>query len=494
MNLYSTKQRWKLVLVILAIAIAGVSIWYASHIANELKQHEIQRVNQWGATIRKKADLVKITNESFSALAEEEKNYVETWVQATLELQKDLDDYSFALNIIQNNTRIPLILTENGNFSSSLNLHTEDLDSITRFITEWSELNPPIEIKYADNKSQKIYYRNSDNFYQLYRKRDSLIHAFNKDLVENEDLLPVVFIDSLSQQVIATNIDTSLQEGKEKLVALRKSTSPIVITLDEGNVGLLYYEESPTLQQLRTYPYIMLSIISLFALIAYFLFSTFRRAEQNQVWVGMAKETAHQLGTPLSSLMAWLELLKDQGVDPMAITEMKKDLTRLNTVTERFSKIGSETKLVDENIHEIIINCKDYLEKRVSEKVMFEIVYEDTQLFSPINVALFEWVIENLSKNAVDAMEGNGHLTYTLYGDEINNYIEITDTGKGIPSNKIKTIFEPGYTTKKRGWGLGLSLAKRIVEEHHKGKISVKSSELNVGTTFIITLKKSSAL
>jgi two-component system, sporulation sensor kinase D len=491
-NLYSTKQRWKLILVFLAIIIASVSIWYAGSIATDLKQHEIQRVNQWGVTIRKKADLVKITNESFSALAKEEKHFVETWVLATLELQKDLEDYSFALNIIQNNKRIPLILTENGNFSSSLNLHTENPDSIARFIEEWEMLNPPIEIKYADNKSQKIYYRNSDNFYHLYYKRDSLIQAFNRDLVENEDLLPVVFIDSATQNIIATNIDTLSIEGREKLLSLMKTTSPIVIILDEGNVGMLHYEESSTLRQLRTYPYIMLSIISLFALVAYFLFSTFRRAEQNQVWVGMAKETAHQLGTPLSSLMAWLELLKEQDVDPMAVTEMKKDLTRLNTVTERFSKIGSETKLTDENIMVTLQNCIQYLEKRVSDKVSFELICTEENLFSPINVPLFEWVIENLSKNAVDAMEGEGTLTYALYCDEQSNFIEITDTGKGIPANKIKTIFEPGYTTKKRGWGLGLSLAKRIVEEHHRGKIAVKSSELNVGTTFLITLKKSS--
>jgi two-component system, sporulation sensor kinase D len=490
-NLYTKKQQWKLVLVVLAIIIAGLSIWYAGSIAEDLKQHEIQRVNQWGTTIQKKADLVKITNESFSALAQEEKNYVETWVQATLELQKDLEDYSFALNIIQNNKRIPLILTENGNFSSSLNLNTEDKDSIQRFIEEWGAINTPIEIKYADNKSQKIYYRNSDNYYQLYDRRDSLIRAFNKDLVENEDLLPVVFLDSATSHLIATNIDTLTIENKQKYLDIIANNTPIIIELDEGNVGLLYYEESPTLKQLRTYPYIMLGIITLFALVAYFLFSTFRRAEQNQVWVGMAKETAHQLGTPLSSLMAWLDLLEEQGVDPMAVTEMKKDLVRLNTVTERFSKIGSETKLIDEDLIEIVKNSVLYLEKRVSDKVIFKMNHPTEKMISPVNIALFEWVIENLSKNAVDAMEGNGTLTFSLYADDYNNFIEITDTGKGIPANKIKTIFEPGYTTKKRGWGLGLSLAKRIVEEHHNGKVVVKSSEVNVGTTFIITLKRS---
>ncbi len=490
MNLYSKKQRWKILLVIAALLIALVSIWYANDIAKDLKKNEIKRVNQWGEAIRKKADLVKITNESFKALANEEKQFVETWVKATLELQKDIDDYSFALGIIQNNTRIPLILTENGNYSSSLNLAIEDEDSIEKYIEEWPKTNEPIEIKYADNKSQKIYYRNSDNFYRLQFKRDSLISSFNADLVQSDDLVPILFIDKLSQNIIATNIDTSKLEGKEMINNLINNTTPILLQLDENNIGLLYHEESASLQQLRLYPYIMLGIISLFALVAYILFSTFRRAEQNQVWVGMAKETAHQLGTPLSSLLAWLELLKDQGVDEMAIHEMKKDLSRLSTITERFSKIGSETKLINENLYEALQNSINYLEKRVSEKVVFSINCDNKEQTSPLNLPLFEWVIENLSKNAVDAMEGDGKLSFNIYEDESFNYIEITDTGKGIPQKAIKTIFEPGYTTKKRGWGLGLSLAKRIIEEHHQGKIVVKNSELDKGTTFLISLKK----
>lgn len=490
MNLYSKKQRWKILLVIAALLIALVSIWYASTIANDLKQNEIKRVNQWGEAIRKKADLVKITNESFKALANEEKQFVETWVKATLELQKDLDDYSFALGIIQNNTRIPLILTENGNYSSSLNLDIEDEDSIEKFIAEWPKTNEPIEIKYADNKSQKIYYRNSDNFYRLQFKRDSLISSFNVDLVQSDDLVPILYIDSETKKIIATNIDSNKIEGKELIKNLVANTEPITLQLDENTIGLLYHEESASLQQLRSYPYIMLGIIALFALVSYILFSTFRRAEQNQVWVGMAKETAHQLGTPLSSLLAWLELLKDQGVDEMAIHEMKKDLSRLSTITERFSKIGSDTKLTNENLFDALQNSVNYLERRVSEKVNFAILCEDKSLSSPLNLPLFEWVIENLSKNAVDAMEGDGNLSFLLYDDAHFNYIEISDTGKGIPQKALKTIFEPGFTTKKRGWGLGLSLAKRIIEEHHQGKIVVKNSEIDKGTTFLISLKK----
>jgi len=490
MNLYSKKQRWKILLVIAALLIALVSIWYASDIANDLKKNEIKRVNQWGEAIRKKADLVKITNESFKALANEEKQFVETWVKATLELQKDIDDYSFALGIIQNNTRIPLILTENGNYSSSLNLAIEDEDSIEKYIEEWPKTNEPIEIKYADNKSQKIYYRNSDNFYRLQFKRDSLITSFNVDLVQSDDLVPILYVDSDSKKIIATNIDSTKIEGKQLIQSLIENTKPITLQLDENTIGLLYHEESASLQQLRSYPYIMLGIISLFALVSYILFSTFRRAEQNQVWVGMAKETAHQLGTPLSSLLAWLELLKDQGVDEMAIHEMKKDLSRLSTITERFSKIGSETKLINENLYEALQNSINYLEKRVSEKVIFSINCDNKEQTSPLNLPLFEWVIENLSKNAVDAMEGDGKLSFTLYEDASFNYIEISDTGKGIPPKAIKTIFEPGFTTKKRGWGLGLSLAKRIIEEHHQGKIVVKNSEIDKGTTFLISLKK----
>ena len=500
MNLYSNKQRWKLLLFVVAVIIVSLTIWYASYITSKVRDAEIQRVNNWGETIRKKAELVKVTNESFKQIAENEQRFVETWVGAMMEMQKDMEDYSFPLTVIQSNQlepkskNIPLILTENDNFSSASNLNDDQThpDSISKFIMEWSQLKKPIEIIYANNKSQKIYYRNSDDFYKLQGRSDSLINAFNNELIYNKDLVPVMLIDSATKEVIASNLDSLLIGSatgvKNQMEIMSLENTPIKIVLENGKTGILYYKESTTLAQLRYYPYIMLSIIAVFALVSYLLFSTFRRAEQNQVWVGMAKETAHQLGTPLSSLMAWIELLKSEGVNESYLSEMSKDLTRLETVTDRFSKIGSENKLSSENIVPVVEQNIEYLKKRVSGQVEITFHSEKESYLSNLNGSLFGWVIENVIKNAVDAMEGKGTINVKILHERNINIIEITDDGKGIPSAKLKTVFEPGFTTKKRGWGLGLSLAKRIIEEHHKGRIFVKNSEVNVGSTFRIEL------
>lgn len=497
MNLYSNKQRWKIALFLVALVIIGITIWYASYITKKVRDAEIQRVSNWGETIRKKAELVRITNESFIQIAESEQQYVEMWVGAMMEMQKDLTDYSFPLKIIQSNDTIPLILTENGNYVSSSNLSEAQKhpDSIQKYLKTWPEKNDPIVIHYADNKSQKIYYKNSAAFDELKVKREALITSFNRDLVENIDLVPVLFVDEKSNTVIATNLDSNKFDTPEKLAELKKMMSlenqPIELELGEGHVGVLYYQESETLGQLRFYPIVILSLIAVFTLVSYLLFSTFRRAEQNQVWVGMAKETAHQLGTPLSSLVAWIELLRSEGVNESYLKEMEKDLNRLNTVTDRFSKIGSESKLERADLVQLTVENINYLKQRISGQVTMTVVGDDLKLMSDLSPSLFSWVIENIVKNGVDAMEGAGAITVT-FGEDKNNFIEITDTGKGIANNALKTVFQPGYTTKKRGWGLGLSLAKRIIEEHHHGKIFVKSSEVGKGTTFRIEVPKGS--
>jgi len=263
------------------------------------------------------------------------------------------------------------------------------------------------------------------------------------------------------------------------------------ITVSFGkNTGYIYYSESSLLKQLRFYPWVQLVIIFLFLMVAYFLFSSFRKAEQNQVWAGMAKETAHQLGTPLSSLMAWVEIIKADGVPDSSIKEMNKDIDRLNTITDRFSKIGSTIKTKEENIFTSVSESTNYLRSRVSKKVEL-IVKGDKDAIANINTSLFEWVIENITKNAIDAIYGEkGSVSYLVQDKENKVLIDITDTGKGIPSSNFKTIFNPGFSTKERGWGLGLSLVKRIVEEQLGGKIIVLQSKIDQGTTFRIILKK----
>jgi signal transduction histidine kinase len=235
---------------------------------------------------------------------------------------------------------------------------------------------------------------------------------------------------------------------------------------------------------------VQLVLIALFLFTAYLIFSTFRKAEQNQVWVGMAKETAHQLGTPISSLMAWVELLGAQGVDEETLVEINKDIVRLNTITDRFSKIGSKPDLEEHDLVDLLEQSFSYLKTRTSRKVHFIIDRGDVASKVMVSVPLFSWVIENLVKNAVDAMEGEGELRATLGTEGNKLYIDLSDTGKGIPKSQHTTIFEPGFTTKKRGWGLGLSLVKRIVESYHGGKIFIKHSEPGKGTTFRILFKR----
>ncbi len=252
----------------------------------------------------------------------------------------------------------------------------------------------------------------------------------------------------------------------------------------------VYYEDSLMLKRLASYPYVQLGVVLIFMLVAIFALLSSKKAEQNKVWVGLSKETAHQLGTPISSLMAWVEILQSKYADDELLPEMKNDVKRLKVVADRFSKIGSMPEPTLTNLNEVIENATSYISKRTSNKVQI-IKYLPLELIMvKLNTSLFEWVIENLCKNAIDAMDGQGIITISVMNFSSKACIEVTDTGKGIQKSKYKTIFTPGYTTKKRGWGLGLSLAKRIVEEYHGGKIFVKHSEINKGTVFRIELKK----
>ncbi|MBL7855279.1 MAG: HAMP domain-containing histidine kinase [Cyclobacteriaceae bacterium] len=298
-------------------------------------------------------------------------------------------------------------------------------------------------------------------------------------------------------------VDSAWSAEKKKsylnrqLAEMKRTYAPIEILLkDENNEVFgrqyLYYKNSFLLSQLMAYPYIQLSVIAIFAFISYLAFNYSRVAEQNRVWVGLAKETAHQLGTPLSSLMAWLEVLRD---DPEikgkgVVDELEKDILKLRVVTERFSSIGSTPVLKSENVYQLITNVVGYLRPRVSSKITFELYTLSENIQARIHAPLFEWVIENLCKNAVDAMGNTGTIAIKiLRGSDSKVFIDISDTGKGIPKGSVASVFKPGYTTKKRGWGLGLALAKRIIELYHEGRIFVKSSEENLGTTFRIELK-----
>ena len=325
---------------------------------------------------------------------------------------------------------------------------------------------------------------------QLNTNVDLLLSA---NILEKNKTIPIIVIDSLGNIKEDKNInyapnrrDIVLHQELEKMKA---DNEPIMIDLGGNQKQYLYFRESYLLRNLKVFPLIQLFVVFVFIVVAYLAFSSSRKAEQNQVWVGMAKETAHQLGTPISSLMAWIELLKMQNIDPFLIQEFEKDTNRLEKITERFSKIGSSPELQNQNIVDVLNTTISYLKTRSSSKIIFETNFQDTDAYyAPLNSALFSWVIENLCKNAIDAMDNQGKISFSARIKENNILLDVTDTGKGIPKSMFKTIFQPGFSTKKRGWGLGLSLAKRIIENYHKGKIFIKSSELNKGTTFRIVL------
>jgi anti-sigma regulatory factor (Ser/Thr protein kinase) len=318
---------------------------------------------------------------------------------------------------------------------------------------------------------------------------------FLSSIIDNNTTVPVILTDESDNIISSGNFDPSKMRDpkfmKKKLQKINEKNKPIVINLGNGHYNLIYYKDSTILTMLIYYPYIQLGIIILFILVSYLAFSTSRKADQNEVWVGMSKETAHQLGTPTSSLAGWIEILQHKYPDISITRELALDVKRLEKVTERFSRIGAKPSLTNENISEIISRTVEYLKSRTSSKVRFVNDYTiDKEVIVPVNSALFEWVIENVSKNAIDAMEGSGDIIYHIAETDKNAIIDITDTGKGIPKSAFKKIFNPGFSTKQRGWGVGLSLAKRIIEEYHHGKIFVRHSEVGKGSCIRIVMNK----
>ena len=317
---------------------------------------------------------------------------------------------------------------------------------------------------------------------------------FYAGVIEGNETIPVIVTDSSGQIIITRNLDTARVSNpryiERKFRSMKEHAEPIIIPLPPSDRQYLHYSQSLLLTKLQYYPYIQLGIVLLFITVAYFAFRTSRKFEENQVWVGLTRETAHQLGTPISSLIAWVEMMRIRNGDKEMLAELEKDVSRLEKITERFSKIGSNPVMTPQDINEVILTAVNYIKSRSSGKIKITLNLPLVPVVVPLNAALFEWVIENLCKNAIDALQGQGDigLSVTLLSQSVQ--IDIRDTGKGIPKSMFNAVFEPGFTTKKKGWGLGLSLVKRIVEQYHEGKIFVYQSELNKGTVFRIMLKK----
>lgn len=313
-------------------------------------------------------------------------------------------------------------------------------------------------------------------------------------IIEGNTSIPVILSDGQGNILSHRNINVPEKDGdaflKRKIKEFKSKNTPIVVDIGENSYQYLYYDDSIILKRLLLYPYVQLTVVFVFILLAFLALAGTKKAEQNKVWVGLSKETAHQLGTPISSLIAWIEYLKIKEVDAAYLKEMEKDVKRLEIIADRFSKIGSDPVLQPLDVNEAVRSACDYMSKRVSPKIKIRLEPSTEQLFVQMNESLFSWVIENLIKNAVDAMEGQGGITFRTGSKKKYIWIDVTDTGKGIPKSRFKTVFKPGYTTKKRGWGLGLSLVRRIVETSPRSKIYVKSSEIGKGTTFRIEMRR----
>jgi len=498
MDLYTSKQRWKLLLVILALAVVGISLFYSNQRIQKIGDRERTKARQWALALRKKAELVALSTDIFSALQEKERQKMALVVRAnrTLLGASDLtisQDVDFALEIIEANKDIPFILlNDDGSISQSRNIDSKTpKPAILQLAKGWIAEGRSYQIQVFEEMYMTLCHGFSKELLRLQAHSDSLIRSFNADLTDQKSLVPVLLFDPQTKQVEASNLDPeqlTAQNIKQTLKEMSTAYRPIELNI-KGNTKLLYLKDSEEVKQLFWLPYLQFGVLGLLVLVGYLLFSMYRKAEQNQVWAGMAKETAHQLGTPLSSMMAWVAHLEQQDIDPMIPREMHKDLERLEKITDRFSKIGSGAKLVEGDLAATIENNLLYLKARLSQKVemQFELNGE-RPLMVLHNSSLMEWVVENICKNAVDAMEGKG--TLRIHIQEVAEWvhIDISDTGKGLTPKQFKTIFEPGYSTKKRGWGLGLTLVKRIVEEYHKGKVFVLDSAPDKGTTFRISI------
>ncbi len=502
MDLYSAKQRWKVALIFISLLIIGSSLFVSNHMIQKIAERERSKAKEWASALKKKVELVELNARIFKSLREKEREKIQLVVEAqkTLLNPSDLSlnqDLAFTLNIIEANKDIPVILlNDDGSLAQYRNLDSQYTDKknskeILSLAEKWRKEGHEFKINVFGDMHMSFLYGESSEYLRLQKQSDSLITSFNRDLGNQSNLIPVLFYDVAEAQVISSNLSTkelSSAHLKKTISDLEAQNPPIRINFGSGE-KLLYFSDSPEVKQLIWLPYIQFGVVGLIVIIGYLLFSTYRKAEQNQVWAGLAKETAHQLGTPLSSLMAWVSYLENEDIDPMVPREMQKDLKRLEKITDRFSKIGSGAKLVEEDFVFTIENNLNYLKARLSDKIDIEFTVDGQRPMIVLhNPSLMEWVVENICKNAVDAMGGVGKLMVHIQEVPEWVHVDITDNGKGLTQKQFKTIFQPGYSTKKRGWGLGLTLVKRIVEEYHKGKVFVVSSELEKGTTFRISI------
>ena len=484
----------------IALVLIAASLWYTNRLVKSIAEQETRQVKMWAAAMEQHAVMMQSTEEFFNKVSEQEQLRVDLLANAyrrVIDISTN-ENTAIYLDIIRNNISIPLVITDTKDniiFSSNLPADQEGKKVFDSEMKHYYSKFPPIKIDPGYGSVQWLHYNESLIYTELKAVLESMIDHFMEEITLNSVGAPVIITNEDQSKILSYgNLDSLMMQDtnyvKQQLAIMSSENDPLQIEFMNTGKATVFYRTSDLVQQMRYYPMIQMVVFALFLIIAYLLFSSARRSEQNRVWAGMAKETAHQLGTPLSSLMGWIELLKMQEEPFVGTHEMEKDIERLQIVTDRFSKIGSIPVLEPADVIYHIHDTMDYLQKRFSKKFEFEINLPEGELVIPLIPSLFRWVLENVTKNAIDAMGDHGKITVDLINDSDHIHIDISDTGKGIPKSKIKQVFNPGYTSKKRGWGMGLSLARRIIEDYHKGKIFVKSSIVGQGTTFRITLKK----
>lgn len=498
------KQRLKWLLLALTTVMALVALWQVHNIAEAVRQEEEENVRLWANAISQRAHIMEVQQQFFAEATLDEHRKMEMYANI-LQSFNDPDmgsDLRFSLayvNYIVDSAKTPIIITTSRDSMITVPQELAGTKLEGDLFEEYSQ-NPPFHYKIW-GMPMTLYYKESQQYTRLRELLDGFTRSFLTDITQNSVKVPVVIVDSTRTVVFASgNIDSAHIEN------LRFGNDPIEITLPDSRHAYVYYANSPMVRGLRWMPILYLFIAFVLVLVSYNFFRTARRDEQNRIWVGLAKETAHQLGTPLSSLSGWTEYLKGKEFTPQYAAEVEKDLQRLDTITHRFSKIGSVPELKDESVRAAVEKAVSYLRGRLPRKVQINIsMPDDDPLTVPLNSYLFEWVVENICKNAVDAMEGEGErdrkganavparentITIVASQDARKVYLDISDTGRGMTPAVQRKIFDSGFTTKSRGWGLGLPLARRIINQYHRGRLYLKYSIPGQGSCFRIVLRK----
>ena len=493
------KQRIKLILMVLSIALAIFALWQVNNIARQVGESEEAKIRLWANAIAQRNRISSATQQFFqqATLDEHRKMQLYTDILQSFNDPDQSVDLRFSLayvNYIVDSARTPIIITtaKDSLITVPKELAGKKLEGT--LMEEYSQ-NPPFNYRLW-GMPMTLYYKESQYYTQLRHVLMGFTRSFLADITNNSVLVPVIIVDSTRTRAIAIgNIDSSEVNNPAKLLPrleqMASVNDPIEITLPDNCRAYVYYEKSALLRSLRWVPlfYILIGLVLL--VVTYYIFRTTRTMEQNRIWVGLAKETAHQLGTPLSSLSGWTQYLRGKEFSEEYAAEVEKDIQRLETITHRFSKIGSVPELKEENVADAVNAAIAYLRSRAPRKVHFAISFPgDEQFIAPLNNYLFQWVIENLCKNAIDAMDGAGTITIVGSQDARSIYIDVSDTGRGMSPSVQKKIFDSGFTTKSRGWGLGLPLARRIVNQYHRGRLFLKYSVPGQGTTFRIVLRK----